>query len=469
MPKETKMTLRAKLPLLGLATTMLFVTAAFGQESSTDDVGVAVLAELETAGLLARFDLDAAGRDQAAANPRTLEGHLLLALSRNQELRSRYRKYDALRAGIDAASALPDPRLGYTEFIEPVETRVGPQERVLSLTQAVPWFGSLGLRGEMKRRQSEAARAQFLGEALAVIADVKKAWYDLGYLDEAIRITGEHRRLLEAWERAAQARYTAGTGRYADLVKAQVELGILDDSLARWQDRHRPLTAVLDALLDREPTATAVIVATAGLPDELPATESLVSLMLANNPALAVWDHRAQQSRDAVDLAGKSGLPSFQLGVNWIGTGPARMDGVTDSGKDAWSATLAVSLPIWRGKIASRKAEAAGGVQSALALRRSAANDLRASLAEALFQFRDARRRAVLYRSTLLPKGRQAQDAARSAYESGDGGFLDLVDAQRRLLEFELTAARAGFDALTQAARIEKLIATSLPAAIGTP
>ena len=59
--------------------------------------------------------------------------------------------------------------------------------------------------------------------------------------------------------------------------------------------------------------------------------------------------------------------------------------------------------------------------------------------------------------STLLPKGRQALSATLAAYEAGQTGFLDLVDAQRILLEFELSYQRALTDGLVQKATIAML------------
>ena len=49
--------------------------------------------------------------------------------------------------------------------------------------------------------------------------------------------------------------------------------------------------------------------------------------------------------------------------------------------------------------------------------------------------------------------------AIRSAYEAGNSSFLNLVDAERVLLEFELSQARAEFEVLIQEAMLEKITA----------
>ncbi|MBU1073210.1 TolC family protein, partial [bacterium] len=180
-------------------------------------------------------------------------------------------------------------------------------------------------------------------------------------------------------------------------------------------------------------------------------------------PRLVAWDHRAEAATAAERLAGKRKYPAFSLGLNYIQTGAARMDGVPDSGTDAVTASLAFSLPIWRGKYDAASREAAGHYRSARASRNELANQLIAELERALFEYRDAGRKWDLYATTLLPKARQSLGAVRAAYEAGESGFLDVIDAERLLLEFELSRARALSDALIQQADVERLAAMPFP------
>ena len=62
---------------------------------------------------------------------------------------------------VPQASALPDPKLSYRYFFEEVETRVGPQEYAVGISQALPWFGKLKLQqvaASGLRSRSGAAR-----------------------------------------------------------------------------------------------------------------------------------------------------------------------------------------------------------------------------------------------------------------------------------------------------------------------
>ena len=49
-----------------------------------------------------------------------------------------------------------------------------------------------------------------------------------------------------------------------------------------------------------------------------------------------------------------------------------------------------------------------------------------------------AERLLDLYKTSVIPQAEQALKVAESAYQSDKVGFLDLVDAQRNLLQFRL-------------------------------
>jgi cobalt-zinc-cadmium efflux system outer membrane protein len=410
----------------------------------------------------ARFEV--APRPELPAAP-TLADYLGFALSNSYEIHRAMRSWAAARERIPQRTALPDPRLGVTEQLESVETRVGPQQRAFSLSQTIPWFGKLSLRGRIEERETAAAWSRLEAAVLEVFQRVQASYADLAYLGRAISITGDHLRLMTRWEEAARSRYATGVGGYADVIKAQVELARLSDRQAELEDRRRRLGAALAAALGLRDASDLP------LPDRLPeiATplyeEKLRALLRERNPELAALAHRIEASREAEELAGKEGYPDLTLGLGYIQTGEAAMAGVTDSGKDPLTVSLSINVPIWRGKYAAARREAAEGRLALRAERQDRELALDAALASALFGYRDALRKQNLYGSTLLPKGRQSLAAAQAAYETGAAGFLDLVDAERVLLEFELAHARARADLVARRAEIEKLVAATPSAA----
>lgn len=90
------------------------------------------------------------------------------------------------------------------------------------------------------------------------------------------------------------------------------------------------------------------------------------------------------------------------------------------------------------------------------------ANSLSARAAATLFRLRDATRKIALYGETLAPRAVASVAATETAYRSGNASFLDLVDAERLLLEFQLERERALADHGREWAELERLVGGSL-------
>ena len=147
--------------------------------------------------------------DYYAAEP-ALGGYVSRALEANPALKAAEHRYRAALEQVPQATALPDPMVTFTQAIRSVETRVGPQDNAVMLSQAFPWFGKLDLKGRMATQAAAAASEAYAAAQRDVIAQVKAAYYGLGYADAAVAVAEEERSLLAHYERLAEDRYRAG-------------------------------------------------------------------------------------------------------------------------------------------------------------------------------------------------------------------------------------------------------------------
>lgn len=414
-------------------------------------------AALRESAVWQRFHLD---EDHPTAQ--TLAGLVALGVHHNRGLRSAAAEVAAATAEIAQVKALPDPTVGLTAYLDPVETRVGPQQLGLQASQSFPWFGTLGAKGDMAAETALASREKLDAMIIEVMTSIRTKALEIAYLDSSIAVTRSHLDLLRQWERSAQDAYAAGKGSYRALIKAQVEIGQVGNRLESLRGRRGPLVAALNADLDREPGAPlAEIKLPAAPPRDVDATR-MVSLLEATSPRLRRWNHLAAAADLQGKVAGKLGLPGFTVGVTMIRTGEARMSGVDGSGKDALMATFGLRMPLWRGKTDAAKNQARQNRLRADDARAQTLNDLRAELSMTLYRLDDARRQVDLYASALIPKAEQSLAASLDAFAADQVDYLDVIDAERMLLDFRLALARARTDELIQAARLESLIAAPL-------
>lgn len=386
-----------------------------------------------------------------------LRDYLALAAWHSPALRAAWDEWDAALAAAGYAGAPPDPTFGYMYFVDPVETRVGPQNQRFALRQRIPWFGTLGARKDRQALAALAAEQRFVAAQLRLFYQVQAAYADYYYLGREIDLTEENLELLRFWERVALGKYRVALKQHPDVIKAQVELGRLEDHLLTLRRRTEPASARLRAAMGVSDTLALPV------PDTLVVVETPVDgdaikrAALEENPDLLALLHTIESTQAGVRVAGKRQWPDLVLGLDYIDVGPAVIPNQPDSGQDAFMVSVGVNIPLWFGANGARKREAEAKQRSAEHSYADARNRLAALVEQSLFQYEDALRKTRLYRDGLVPKAHQSLNANYTAYQAGETDFLNVLDAQRQLLNFELQLERSRANLAIARAALEML------------
>ena len=132
---------------------------------------------------------------------------------------------------------------------------------------------------------------------------------------------------------------------------------------------------------------------------------------------------------------------------------------------DGFGAIASINIPFsfWT----KRKYDA--GVREATAVASAARADYQAwqnltrfQLTELIAKVRAQQQVADLYRTTILPQAEQNLEASRAGYRTGRNNFLDVIEAERALLEFRLAFYRALVERDIQLALVEQIVGTLL-------
>jgi outer membrane protein TolC len=368
-----------------------------------------------------------------------LGDYLAYAALHNPGLEAAFNRWKAALERVPQVRALPDPQFTYRYFVEEAETRVGAQRYGFGIAQTFPWLGKLELRGYEALEAADAERHRYNAMKLRLFYQVKEAYYEYYYLWRAIDIVKQNISLLKNTEEVLRTRYKAGAAGHPEVVRAQVELGRLDDRLRTLTDLREPIVAQLNAAMNRAPAAAlpwpkAIEEQHVSVSDE----ELLVWLKHAN-PQVQALSFEIDRARRQIELARKEYFPDIMVEVDY-----------TD-------VIASVNLPIWQDKLAAGVREARHRHLTAVYQKADAVNTLSAELKLAAYRFRDADRRIDLYRDTLLPKAAESIKATDAAFRAGKASFTDLIDAERILLEFQLAYERALVDKAQSLAEMEML------------
>jgi len=385
----------------------------------------------------------------------TLHTALEYGATNNPQIRAAFNQWKGAEQNIAVQKGLPDPTLSYGYYFESVATKTGPQNQRFGLDQKIPGFGKLSMRKQIASDFAAASGARYQREKLNLDFIITRAYAELYYLKRSTEITEDRIRLIQNLEEVARTRYKAGAP-MAAILQAQVELGRLEDRLSSLKHLRAPQTARLNAALNRP--AAAPLPWPTGLPYQSITAEaaSLQTEARSASPELAELGHRIAQGDHQIKLAQRERFPDFAIGVQYIDTGDSATP-VADSGNNPIIGTVGITLPIWFGKNRAKIESAAYQKTAAQLTLENRTQTLDADIRQSLFQLNDADRKINLYKESLIPKAEQSMEVNRKGYEAGNMEFINLIDAERMLLEFQLAHERARADHLIARAQLAQL------------
>jgi outer membrane protein TolC len=279
-------------------------------------------------------------------------------------------------------------------------------------------------------------------------------------LTERLRINGETLGLLAELEQIARVQNEAGRVTLQDVLRAQIEQERLRTEIANLADSQQLLLAQLKAALGRtaeepSPPIPARFERTSADVD----SEQLWERALARNPRLRQMTAEVRMAEIGIRLARHSRIPEFGAGI----------EADVKASPVMWRPSAAITLPIWRDKIAAEIASAQARTKAAAARLGGEQIQLAVEFADRLFVFRESSRNLDLLSQSLVPKARLSLEVARSGYTTGRTGFIDLLDAERTLLEFQLAEVEARTEREIALAGLSLLIAGIPPAGAPLP
>ncbi len=388
------------------------------------------------------------------------------ALRANPELESAKLSWSASTERILQEMALDDPVLGFTYFGEQVQTRVGEKQAGIMASQKIPFFGKLRLKGEVAKNEARVYGERHRTLQRVIVAKAKSAFYELYWVHKSISINEENRELLQRFVKIAEVKYSTGRATQQDVLKAQVELSKIVNELINLEQFKEAAIARINTLLNRHPDAPL------GAPEEVDITELTVSLeelygkAKEISPDLSLMKYRIERNKAAYKLAKKQYYPDITFGLNYtfINDLPSDvMSSPSHEGRDSYTGTFSINVPIFqKRKYDAGVREANARLKSSEMAYRNIENMTLFGVKDYHFKVQTAERLVKLYRNSIIPQAEQSLKAAEIGYQAGNVDFLNLIDSQRVLLDFNLAFYRAVADFGVNIAGLERVVGVEL-------
>jgi cobalt-zinc-cadmium efflux system outer membrane protein len=184
-------------------------------------------------------------------------------------------------------------------------------------------------------------------------------------------------------------------------------------------------------------------------------------------PELDAADAEIDRSDTLIELAQKDYKPDFTVGATYgLVTGRSGLGaGIVappDNGKDVFGINLSLNLPIKRGKLNAGLEEATERRLAAVERKRDVTTVIDGALGELVERLRLSGEQVQLFERVLIIQAEQSLQSAESGYSAGSLNSLDLLDAERVLLEVRTGTERARADHAIALARLEGAIGSPL-------
>ncbi len=359
--------------------------------------------------------------------PAKLSELLAEAERNNPQIQAARHGWDSAKQSPTQVSTLPDPQFvlqhvsvgsprpfaGYTnsDF-----AYVG-----LGISQDIPYPGKLRLRGEIAKKDADVIQQRYKSVRRAILAEVKMAYFQLGYLAKRQAILEGDGKLLEQVEQAAEARYRNGMGNQQEVLQAQLERTKLLKEINTNQLEAGKLQAETNQLLNRPQSSPDIETTELSETTVAYSYDQLLAAANSNNPEIAGSQKMVERQALQVDLAKKDFYPDFNLQYMWQRTDPTQF-------RAYYSVTLGVRIPIYRSRRQQAELAQAEADQS------RAKSEREAQTQQIAFQLRQqflaAEKSAQLlkiYREGLIPQARAELQASMAAYQSNRQDFQALL------------------------------------------
>ncbi|RJQ80094.1 MAG: TolC family protein [Desulfobacteraceae bacterium] len=368
----------------------------------------------------------------------------------SEEIRAR--EAEALQAGLR-----PNPLLSFE-----VENFLGSggfsginaTETTVTLRQAIELGKKRSRRHELAEAETMLAQSDYLLTRTEVLARTADAFITALAAQERMQLVEETTGLAKQVLVHVEERIAAGKAAATESIRARIHWRELEIDRNR---ARRDLVAAQRALAARMGLEIAGFESVAGnlsratdLPDPAELERSI-----GKSPQIARRVAETERRRRAVDLESARRFPDLEvsLGSRYL----------RESDDTAMVAGISVPLPLFNSNQGANAA-ARSRLSQAQAEERSASVQVKAALNAAWHEMAAAHAEAAALASDILPAALQALEAVDYGYRAGKFGLLDVLDAQRTLVEAQKRQLEAHAAYFRAANELSRLLGRELPA-----
>jgi outer membrane protein TolC len=364
----------------------------------------------------------------------TLQDYLQLAEQNNPQLKAALLASQSSFEKIDEAGSLANTTIGVGYFLQEAETRVGAQKTKLSVTQMLPWFGTLNAKKESAKFMAKATHNSVEITRRNLLLKVKQNYFELYEIQKHREILSENLTTLQFIKKLAVSALENNKTTLVDVLKINVEENELQNILQTKTEQLHAKKISFNLLLNRE-IESPISIANSLLLDDIIVENS--RLLLHNNPNLNKMENEKQALEQLEIAAQKESLPAIGLGLDYVIVENRPVLNLDQNGKDIIMPMFSISVPLFSKKYVSKQKQLKLEQQAIEASQQEMYNNLQTNFEQALSNLKNAKMALETHNKNII----EVENAAAvllTAYENGKTDFSQMLEIQQLKRNFQL-------------------------------
>ncbi|GAB4508539.1 MAG: hypothetical protein Tsb004_07140 [Allomuricauda sp.] len=342
-------------------------------------------------------------------------------------------RYNIAKEKVNEVNTLPNTTFGAGYFVSEPETRTGAQRARFSVSQMLPWFGTITARENYASSMADAEYAEIVIAKRKLSLAVAQSYYKLFGIKATQKVLKENIKLLKTYETLALTSVEVGKASAVDVLKLQIRQNELQQRKEVLEQSYIAEQAVFNNLLNRDESIAVEVVDDMDVPENDPI---LNKEDLSLNPELSKYDQLYESVTQSELLNQKENAPSFGIGLDYIPVSERDDMVFSDNGKDIVMPMVTFSIPIFNNKFRSVTKQNELRQKEIELQKKERLNVLENTFANAISQRNQAR---ISYQTQIknLKQAKDAEEILIKNYETGTINFNDVLDIQELQLKFQ--------------------------------
>ena len=383
----------------------------------------------------------------------SLQEYLNSVAANNPALQAMQYTYESALEKVNEEGSLPNTTIGAGYFIQEAETRVGAQKAKLSISQMMPWFGTLEAKKESASFKAQAQLNTIDLVKRKLFLTLKTTYYQLFELTIKERIINENIEILKTFEDLALIELENNRSTMVDVLKIRMEKNELSNKLSTVVENLKAKKIALNLILNREENLSVNIPKDIEILDD---DNLFQKEMISENPQLLKLDNLHSALEKSELATKKAGLPTIGIGLDYVFVENRDVENLLENGKDIIMPMVTVSIPLFSKKYSSKQKQLKLEQKAVETIKVETRNQLVTLFEKTMANLKNA---TISIKTQIdnIAQADQAQKVLLAAYETSKIDFEQLLEVQQLKLKFQLKMVTSEKDYAIQKSTIEFL------------